>query len=212
MFTDSHTHHHRSNTIQIVQANFGDSPTFYHSIGVHPWDSGEYEVNKIETILYTNLKPTTVAIGECGMDKLKGAPIQQQMTIFEQHVFFSEKEHYPLIIHCVKSWNELLSLRKKHTPKQPWIFHGFSKTNIVNEVVKSGIMVSIGTGILNHSKQQELINVIPLHQLLIETDDQNIEIQNIYLRIAQLKKISLSELNEIVTNNFLKTFTRCQIG
>ena len=71
------------------------------------------------------MKEQFVAVGEAGFDKLTAAPMELQVRMFEKQVELSEKYRLPLIIHCVKAMDELLAVRKKLNPAQPWIWHGF---------------------------------------------------------------------------------------
>jgi Tat protein secretion system quality control protein TatD with DNase activity len=48
--------------------------------------------------------------------------------------------------------------------------------------------------------------------LLLETDDKEIEIKQVYERVSELKKISLQQLNELTTTNFKNTFRKWHIG
>ncbi len=212
MFTNCHTHHSSDEKFEILQTALFTNSSSFHSIGIHPWKADEFEVSSVAELLKNNTNENTLAIGECGLDQLKGPDLKTQVSIFEQQIVFSEANNYPLIIHCVKAWNELLVTRKKYQPKQAWVFHGFAKYGIIEQVVQSGMMVSLGAAIINHPKRKEIIQNIPNNQLLLETDDLVIEIQSIYDCVAELKKISLHELNELITYNFKNTFTRWQIG
>ena len=73
-------------------------------------------------------------------------------------------------------------------------------------------MISIGASILSNSKLQEVILTIPNGQLLLETDDSEINIFEIYQKVSEIKKISLPELQGIILNNFQNTFTKWSIG
>lgn len=212
MFTNCHTHHSSNVKFEILQTDLFSNSLSFHSIGIHPWEADKFDVSNIAELLKNNTNDNTLAIGECGLDTLKGSDLKTQISIFEQQILFSEANNFPLIIHCVKSWNELFVIRKKYQPKQAWVFHGFAKYNILEQVVKSGMMVSLGAAIINHPKRKEIIQNIPNNQLLLETDDLVIEIQSIYDCVAELKKISLQELNELITHNFKNTFTKWQIG
>lgn len=212
MFTNCHTHHSSNEKFEILQTALFSNPSSFHSIGIHPWEADNFDAPTVSDLLKSNLNQNTLAIGECGLDWLKGPDLKVQTSIFEQQILFSESNEFPLIIHCVKAWNELLVIRKKYQPKQVWVFHGFAKYGILEQVIKSGMMVSLGAGIIHHPKREEIVKIIPDNQLLLETDDLPFEIQQIYDCVAELKKISLQELNEVITHNFKNTFTRWQIG
>lgn len=211
MFTNCHTHHSFNEQFEVRQELLHSNSSRFHSIGIHPWEANDVAEKQVAELL-KNCNEFTLAIGECGLDTLIGPDLKVQTAVFEQQIIFSETFKYPLIIHCVKAWNELLVLRKKYQPTQPWVFHGFSKYGILNQVLASGMMISLGAGIIHHPKQVEIVENIPDHQLLLETDDLEIEIKEIYEVVAELKKISLQEIQNLVNTNFKNTFTRWQIG
>jgi TatD DNase family protein len=73
-------------------------------------------------------------------------------------------------------------------------------------------MISIGSSILTNKTLQEIITEIPNSSLFLETDDSKIDIFDIYKKVSEIKKISLQELEEIIEQNFKRTFTKWHIG
>lgn len=212
MFTNCHTHHSVHEAYEIRQEQLNVNASRYHSVGIHPWDAAGHPEHEVTDVLRKSVNGQTLAIGECGLDLLKGPDVVVQVSVFEQQILLSEELQLPLIIHCVKAWNELSVLRKKYAPEQPWVFHGFVKYGILQPVVASGMMVSLGVGIIRHPRQEEIVKSIPDHLLLLETDDTDTEIKEVYACVAKLKKISLHDLNNQVTANFKNTFTKWQTG
>lgn len=212
MFTNCHTHYSVQKDFEIRQEAIDSNSSMFHSVGIHPWNADKYLVDEVIERVKQSVNEKTLAIGECGLDGLKGPDLLIQLPVFEKQIELSETIGLPLIIHCVKGWNELSVLRKKHRPEQPWIFHGFAKYGILNQVVQSGMMISLGAGILHHPKRKELVDAIPDERLLLETDDTSVEIKRVYEGVAELKQISLQQLNELITTNFKNTFTKWRIG
>lgn len=212
MFTNSHTHISLSKESEIKNVEIGESVNYFHSVGIHPWKAAVLPIDKIAGVLRNSVNEYTLALGECGLDGIKGPEISVQISVFEKHIMLSEELKFPLIIHCVKAWNELYVLRKKYKPIQPWVFHGFSKFGILSQVVRSGMMISLGAEIIHYPKQKEIVRNIPNNQLLLETDNVQIEIKQVYECVAELKKISLQDLKNQVNTNFKNTFTKWQIG
>jgi len=210
MFFNIHSHKHSQSDFQITQYDLqGDKPLFYSS-GIHPWDAQEFELNSkfLESISH----PNCLAIGEIGLDKNKGPEIQQQESVFQRQITLSESHKLPVIIHCVRAWNEIKRLKRILQPKQPWIFHGFSKVSILEDVINEGLYVSFGEAILRNSKLLEASTFVPLEKLFLETDDSNIAIETIYSEFASAKKITLHELQEIQLNNFKRVFSKWKNG
>ena len=143
---------------------------------------------------------------------MKNKNLSQQTTLFIQQIEVAEELKLPVILHCVKSWNEIEKIKRQLKPEQKWIFHGFNRESILNQVVKNELMISIGHSILTNEKLQHSLKNIPNNQLLIETDNKMVDILDIYKKVSDLKNISLSDLEKIIEQNFTNTFTKWQIG
>ncbi|NPA36405.1 MAG: TatD family deoxyribonuclease [Chlorobi bacterium] len=184
-------------------------PDLLFSSGIHPWHIDEQKTEKhLKTVAELSETGKIAAIGECGIDKLKGTEYKQQEDVFRQHIGISEKYHLPLIIHCVKAYNEILTLRKSAKAKQPWILHGFSSSKEMMQLMTAeGLYISLGTGLLKeNSKSIQLIKEIPLNRLFLETDVSNTGIRDIYKRAAGLTDTSVENLKEIIFQNFKTVF------
>lgn len=139
----------------------------YHSVGIHPWHTIDVAHTAIERLKALAAHPQVVAIGETGLDALKGASIDIQTDIFRLHVALSEQYKKPLIIHCVKSFNEIIALKKELRPTMPWIIHGFrGKPQLASQLINHGFYISLG----EHFNPQTAA-IIPPDRLFHETDD-----------------------------------------
>jgi TatD DNase family protein len=211
-FCNCHTHTSKNPDWEIFSACFDDHLTNFHSIGVHPWEIEASESEKIEDELLLHLTNKTVAIGEIGLDRLKGPDLALQQAVFEKQIDFSEKVALPVILHCVKGWNELIAVKRKKNPKQTWIYHGFNKVNLLEEVLKEKVVISIGTAILANEKLQNVVAQIPNDMLLLESDDSDLPIEKVYEKVAEIKGITLVLLREIIEQNCKRIFPKWHIG
>ncbi len=213
MLFDSHSHNLSLKNVVIFNKSLGSESdvTSFFSFGIHPWNSELIEDNFL-IFEQEVLKKNCLAIGEIGLDKLKGPEISIQLDVFRKQIEISERLQLPVIIHCVKAWNELYLIYKEIQPKQTWVFHGFNKVGILQDVLKTEMMISIGAFIFNSIQLQGSINSIPNNKLLLETDDENIDIIEIYQKVSEIKKISLQQLEDIVEENFKRTFRKWQSG
>ena len=204
-----HSHFIDIQNVTIFQTD-AIEPNQWFSVGIHPWNSEYNDFTTNQDVLFNH--PRCIAIGEIGLDKLKGPALELQVEVFKKQIALSEQYQLPVIIHCVKAWNELKSIRRKINPSQPWIFHGFSKIGIIDEVLNEGIYVSFGHRIMEDHKLLEAAVKIPLENIFFETDDHPIEIERIYSTFANAKQISLQELKEIQFNNFKRVFKKWKNG
>ena len=122
---------------------------------------------------------------EHGMDRRWEIPLAQQEDAFRRHVSESEQAGKPLVIHCVKTLEEILRVRKEMQPVQPWVMHGFrGKPQQLQSLLSAGIYVSFGL----HYNKESLV-LCPLEMMFLETDDIAAPIEPLYKEVAQIKGI-----------------------
>jgi TatD DNase family protein len=203
MLYNFHTHTIKNEGREILNFDSNkDLSSQFFSYGIHPKDTENKAF--IENCLK---RENCLAVGEIGLDKLISVPLEKQIEVFKKQINFSEKYKLPLILHCVKAWNEILAIKKELKPKQKWIFHGFSKTNIVEDVLKNGMYIGIGTRVLFDEKLQACLHKIPLNKILLETDDdEKNSILSVYEKVSEIKKLSLQELEIQIEENFRGIF------
>lgn len=175
------------------------------SVGIHPWHLNASSLStNVEELLYPYLAQSNcVAIGECGLDKLTESELSLQIAVFEQHIQLAERHGLPLLIHCVKAFEELIQMRKKY-PKGKWILHGFSKkSELAKQLIQHDIALSFGINLLTKDYLHKVFQEIPLNAVFLETDMESPEmISELYARAAQLKSLPLETFErEMVRNN-----------
>jgi len=214
-FVDIHTHTAKSDDdlVQIVNLNL-DQPRpeqGYYSYGIHPWEADKADF-QMETALQhleerlTN--PNVLALGEAGLDKMHKANLEQQVELFERQIELSEALQNPMILHDVKSHNEIIALRKKHKAQQPWILHGFSGTEQdIKQLIGQGIYLSVGESLLHPEKKiYKSFKYIDLDHLFLETDMAKTGIETIYNEAAKLLGIDIVVLQKQIFANFARIF------
>lgn len=172
--TDFHTHTPLKPNAIINRYPGDERPGgYYYSVGIHPWYSFEVTPQMWRQLEIDAAAPEVIAIGECGIDKLRGADISLQAEIFRRHILLSEALGKPLIIHCVRAIEQIERLRTEMRPTQPWILHGFrGKPRQAHQLLSRGYYLSTTAARLA-ALRSELPNVAPFSsQLLPETDDQ----------------------------------------
>lgn len=202
MLLDIHTHQVPTNSEVFAIVNqypLTVSTNVPFSIGIHPWFVTENDMQLQWRALQKNVSHSNcLAIGECGLDKLSSTPWQLQLQVFQYHIQLSEQLQKPLIIHCVKSFEEILAYHKKVNPQQVWIVHGFRKNaQVAQRLINRGIRLSFGKALLTDTNLQQTFRSIPKGYYFLETDDANISIEVIYQKAREIKgeiSISLSEI------------------
>ncbi len=209
MYINLHTHHPslNKNTIEIVNADLNTpiTNTSYYSAGIHPWKINENSYEELEQLEKLANDQRLIAIGECGLDKLMGPAIDKQIELFKAQIYFSEKLHLPLIIHCVKAYSEIIKLKKDFAPNQHWVFHGFNASkDTMEQALKYGFYFSMGKTIFSDkSKACRVLPDIPTDRLFFETDDDpQLSISSVYDKASSILKIDSAQLQSITYNNF----------
>jgi TatD DNase family protein len=214
-FVDIHTHIARANDnlIQIVNLDLSQPcpKQGYYSYGIHPWalDKADFQVDEALNKLKENLQqPQAIALGEAGLDKMHKASFERQIELFERQVELSEALQKPMILHDVRSHNEIIALRKKHKVKQPWIVHGFSGTEQdVKQLIGQGIYLSVGESLLHPERKiYKSFKFIDLDYLFLETDMAEIGVEKVYKTTANLLEMNLSDLQTRIFANFARLF------
>ena len=212
MLLNSHTHVSREAKHEIYNQQGDPELKPFFSFGWHPWTVAtphESSLNELENILRS---PGCVALGECGLDSLKGPDLKTQEEVFKLQVMLADIIGLPVIIHCVRAWNQLKKLKKEIQPATPWVWHGFNRASIIEEVIAEGIHISLGHDLLTNSSLQEAIKRIPIEYIMLETDDRNIPVRDIYGLLSELKELPLSDLEEQIKKNVEHIFPLWRIG
>ncbi len=217
IFLDIHTHLDTlsENVIAIHNLIAGKDPCTlkkdqYYSCGMHPWYLSRFK-EKWKIMEEKSLHPQIVAIGECGLDYrkkyLEKFDKASQKKAFEKQIIHAENIGKPLIIHCVKAFDQLLKERKRY-PANQWILHGFDKNkDLAKQLIQSNIHLSFGAGIIKHSSTAEALRSIPQDFIFLETDDQaEYSIEEIYMKAASLLGISVKKLYLQILQNAEKVF------
>ena len=140
-----------------------------YSVGLHPWhidDEWQQKIGKLQEIAEHQL---VVAIGETGLDSLKGAPLDVQQQVMQAHIDIAAAAGKPLIIHCVRTSQQILKLwhDNPHAHNVAWVIHGFrGNENVARELVSAGFYISVGSQF-----NADALSIIPQDHLLVETDD-----------------------------------------
>lgn len=180
------------------------SDKIFFTAGLHPWHAdllSELEiVERLKKLVESKL---VIAVGETGLDKLKGPSLKIQTEVFKTHIEVAEKYNLPLIIHSVKAHNEILKLKIDLKSKVPWVIHHFNGSKqIAFDFINHGFYLSLSYHINNeNSRLSEYLSLLPLDKIFLETDDFDIDIKSLYKITAEKFDISVTELTkQIITN------------
>jgi TatD DNase family protein len=194
-------HHTLGNFYGIYNLELGENvPESYFSVGIHPKDIDENWEKHFEAFKKISLQDNCLAIGECGLDSLIDIDANLQKTVFERQILWANEIQKPVIIHCVKWFQELIPFQK--LAEVPLIIHGFNKKkSVADEMLKHGFFLSFGKSVLYNLSLQSILKEIPIDKIFLETDDTDFDIAELYQKVSEIKEISLEELQKKISEN-----------
>lgn len=212
-YIDIHTHKiSNASSLEIINVFAGEKAPVNHdgffSSAIHPWHVDDDYEEKLKQLKNCVADTKCIAIGETGLDKVCKADFKMQIEVFKEHIKLSEKYEKPLILHCVKAYNEILNIRTELKARQTWIFHGFNGSyELAERCIENSCMLSYGQLLLNDdTKAAKVFPHIAIENVFFETDDEVIDISEVYARAAKIKGIEVDKLIVAIKNNFLKIF------
>lgn len=187
ILVDVHTHNPRPGVL---------SPTM---AGIHPWDA--------ERGLELPDLSNSDVIGETGLDYACEVSREAQQRLFEWHLVEAERLNKPVVIHCVKAFEDVMNTLGKHHLTGV-VLHGFvgSKEQAMR-AIERGYYLSFGRRSLGSPRSCEAIKITPMEQLFCETDDdKTLDISEIYHAVAKHKELTFEELAKQIEINYKRLF------
>ena len=181
-----------------------------YSIGIHPWYIDENRLSSDLKSIEKKLKSKEcLALGECGLDKRIEIPFQKQTAVFQQQIELVQITSKPIILHCVASFHEMISIKKEMHIENPMIIHGFSKNKqVAKSLLDNGFYLSFGKYLLRNPELSEVFDYVPNDRFFLETDTIEETIIDVYQKASNIKNIKIEELKEVIKTNFNQVFNQ----
>jgi len=199
------------------------------SVGVHPHEAKEEGQRTPDRLIEATRHPKVVGIGETGLDfYYEHSPREEQAESFRAHMAASRETGLPLIVHTRNADAETGDMLEEEYGKGafPGLIHCFSSGRAVAErALALGLYISI-SGIVTFKAAEELraiVRDVPLDRLLVETDapylapipkrgktNEPAFVAHTAAKVAELKGVSLAELEAATTDNFFRLFTKAE--
>ncbi len=150
-------------------------PFAYAAVGVHPeecadWNA-EHDIPVLEALAQN---PKVRAIGEIGLDYHwpENPPRELQQQAFHAQLELAEKLDLPVIVHDRDAHHDCLDIVRAH-PNVTGVYHCYSGgVEDAKTLMKLGWMISFTGSITfkNARRALEVIDLLPLDRMMIETD------------------------------------------
>lgn len=146
----------------------GNIPQIFLAVGFHPILVNEYEFNKE---LFTNVLKDTRFVGEVGLDysvAKTGKSQIKQKEIFKQ-ICQSVSKHI-LSVHSRQAEHDVLDILLNYKVEKA-IFHWYTgPKELISSIVNAGYYFSLNPAMLRTNKGRDILKVMLLDRILIETD------------------------------------------
>ena len=182
------------------------------TIGIHPWQCKHPDVNDwLKQMDFLAQSPNVLAIGEIGLDRLRGGNLDLQTQIMLSQVDIAKSVNKPIIIHCVRAWSELLkSLSNTEFKSIKKAIHGFrGKTDIAKQLITQNYYISFGSILVDPTPElAESLTMVPLDRLFFETDTSEMPIGEVYSAASDILNIPIKDLSQQAERNFAEFFNK----
>ncbi len=190
-------------------------------LGIYPTDSlnlTDKELNEEINFIKQN-KNKIIGIGEVGLDQKEKdqSTLEKQKKTFQKFINLARELNIPIVIHSRKAEAEAIELLEKSNYKKI-IMHCFNgNLKLVKKIIENGWFLSIPTNVKHAEHFQKVIELTPIEQLFCETDspflhpdkkfpNEPANVVESYKKIAEIKKLSLKEVEKKIEENYKKLF------
>ena len=154
----------------------------YPMIGLHPeevkadWQAVLAKMHELLLARRAADEHPCIAIGEVGLDYYWSREFaDEQLLAFEEQVRWSVETRLPLMIHCRKAQNEMVTLLKRYRSELPGgVFHCFTGNTKEAERYLDFRNFVLGVGGVSTFKsshlREDLPASVPLERIVLETD------------------------------------------
>jgi TatD DNase family protein len=199
------------------------------SVGVHPHEAKEEGQRAPDRLVEATRHPKVVGIGETGLDfYYEHSPRADQATSFRTHIAAARQSGLPLIVHTRDADRETGDILEEEHAAGAFtgLVHCFSSgPEMAKRALALGFYISI-SGIVTFKAAEGLraiVRDIPLERLLVETDapylapvpkrgktNEPAFVAHTAAKVAELKGVSVAELEAVTTGNFFRLFTKAE--
>jgi len=183
----------------------------FAAVGLHPMDVEQgFDYEKYKELAKNKW---VVAVGETGLDYWKKPSAEEtfkQKDILLKHLQLARELSLPVLFHCRKAHNDLLSILKG---KEKGVIHCFTgNLRQAQKYLSLGYYLGFN-GIIFKLSLDDVIKKIPLERMLIETDcpyltppplsgrNEPLNVRYVAQRIAQVRGEKLEKIVEQTTEN-----------
>ena len=208
MFCDIHTHNtfpHVPSLIDVserVDLRFDIPSGNFVSYGIHPRFPSDWE-RRLQVLESLAADGNIDAVGECGMDVFSDEDPQMQYRIFVSQLTTAQKYRLPVVVHCVRLYQEVIRALKSTGFLFPLILHGYNGNQQTTLQLKKYDNVFFSIAKPPAGKLATAIRCLSADKILIESDTAaGADYAGIVESVAGILNMNSSELESAVWDNF----------
>lgn len=178
-----------------------------YTIGLHPWDTDRLDAYRlVDSRLEEAIQnPRCLAVGEIGLDRLRGAKLEVQLELFKTQLDIAARHGKPIVVHCVRAWSEMLKTVRDHHFEGNRAVHGFlGRDTILKRLLYDDWYVSVG--VMPSGKVLSIAAQIPRERILVETDASGNDCEEVYEKVAAVRRLRPYVLKDRVSKNARRFF------
>jgi TatD DNase family protein len=197
-------------------------PQVYAAIGRHPNEASGFDDADLAELRALAAHSRCIAIGETGLDYYReDTPKDDQARAFSAQIELARTTSTPLVVHTRNADDDTLAQLAAEADGLSVVIHCFSMPDRLQECVERGYMISFAGNVTYKSAAAlaEAARAVPAERLLVETDapyltpqivrkhrNQPAYVAHTAAFIAELRGVSLDELNATVERNAARVF------
>jgi TatD DNase family protein len=149
-------------------------PGVVATVAVHPNEVGGIDESTWDGLAELAARPEVRAVGETGLDYYwQRVPATEQQQAFRRHIALAKAVGKALVIHDRDAHADVLRVLAEESAPERTVFHCFSgDAEMARECVRAGYVLSFAGTVTfkNAASLREAATVVPVDQLLVETD------------------------------------------
>lgn len=178
---------------------------------------------QLEDIIKSDKNNKIVAIGEIGLDYYWNKENKDiQKKLFIKQIDIANRYNLPIVIHTREAVEDTIEILKNNEAKNKGIFHCCPlNRELVKQALKLDFYISFSGAITfkNSKNAEEIVNLVPLNKILVETDspylspeprrgrrNDSTNVKYVAQKVADFKQKNITEIAKITYENAIKIF------
>lgn len=217
------------NELEDLTICISQFPNVFAAFGLHPEYAKTSRIPTIDELVKITSHKKFIGIGETGLDFSfeEAASLEEQGNLFRIHIAAARQSNVPVIIHSRNADKASLAILADEMKNGAFkaVLHCFTGSKeMAFAALDLGLYISV-SGIITFGKSADdlrnTVKEVPLDRLLVETDapflapnpkrgtrNEPAFVAYTAQKLAEIKKVSLSDIENITTANFFTLFDK----